>query len=54
MNTTGFIYKIPDTDSCEFEVKFYKRFVIIRYTKGFCDRQFGMNATIDGIFLKTQ
>ena len=54
LNTTHFIYKVPDTDSCEFEVKFYKGFAYIRYTKGFCDGQFGMNATIDGIFLKTE
>lgn len=54
LNTTRFTYKIPDTDSCEFEVKFYKQFAYIKYTKGFCDGQFGMNATIDGIFLKTE
>ena len=54
LNTTHFIYKMVDTDNCEFEVKFYKGFAYIRYTKGFCDGQFGMNATIDGIFLKTE
>lgn len=54
LNTTHFIYKVPDTDSCEFEVKFYKGFAFIRYTKGYCGGQFGMNATIDGIFLKTE
>ncbi|MFN8250776.1 MAG: hypothetical protein U0V75_06825 [Ferruginibacter sp.] len=54
LNNTYFIYKVPDTDSCEFEVRFYKGFAFIRYTKGYCDGQFGMNATIDGIFLKTE
>jgi len=54
LNTTRFIYKMPDTDNCEFEVKFYKGFAYIKYTKGFCDGQFGMNATIEGIFLKTK
>jgi hypothetical protein len=54
LNTTRFIYKMPDTDSCEFEVKFYKEFAYIRYTNGFCDGQFGMNATIDGIFIKIE
>jgi len=54
LSNTHFIYKVPDTDSCEFEVKFYKGFAFIRYTKGYCDGQFGMNATIDGIFLKTE
>lgn len=54
LNSTSFIYKLPDTDNCEFEVKFYKGFAYIKYTKGFCDGQFGNNATIDGIFLKTE
>jgi hypothetical protein len=54
LTTTHFIYKLPDTNDCEFEVKFYKGFAFIRYTRGFCDGQFGMNATIDGIFLKTE
>lgn len=49
-----FVYSLPETNDCEFEVKFYKGFAYIRYTKGMCDGQFGMNATIDGIFLKTE
>lgn len=53
LNTTQFIYKLPNTKDCEFQVKFYSGFVYIRYTNGFCDGQFGNNATIDGIFLKT-
>jgi hypothetical protein len=54
LTTTHFIYKLPDTNDCEFEVRFYKGFAFIKYTKGFCDGQFGMNATIDGIFLKAK
>ena len=54
LNSTHFVYKVPDTDSCEFEVKFYKGFSFVKYTKGYCDGQFGMNATIEGIFLKTE
>lgn len=54
LNNTHFIYKVPNTDSCEFEVKFYKGFAFIKYTKGYCEGQFGMNATIDGLFLKTE
>ena len=50
----SFIYKIPETDSCEFKTTFYKDFVYINYTKGYCSGQFGLNATIDGIFLKTK
>lgn len=52
LNATHFIYKLPDTEDCEFQVKFYKGFALIFYTKGFCNSQFGHNATVDGIFLK--
>lgn len=54
LNTTQFIYKIPDTKDCEFQVRFYNGFAYIRYTNGFCNGHFGNNATIDGIFLKTK
>ncbi|MFT3680374.1 MAG: hypothetical protein QM791_08860 [Ferruginibacter sp.] len=54
IKSNSFIYKIPGTDSCEFKVKFYKSFAYINYTRGFCDGQFGHNATIDGIFLKVK
>jgi len=54
LNATHFIYKMLDADNCEFSVNFYKGFVYVKYTRGFCDGQFGMNATIDGIFLKTE
>lgn len=50
----SFIYTIPESDSCEFKVSFYKGFVYINYTKGYCEGEFGLNATIDGIFLKTK
>jgi hypothetical protein len=54
LNTTQFIYKLPDAEDCEFHVKFYKGFAFIRYTNGFCNGQFGHNATIDGIFIKVK
>jgi hypothetical protein len=54
MTGNSFIYKIPDSDSCEFKVTFYKGFINISYTKGYCSGQFGLNATIDGIFIKTK
>jgi len=54
LHSTGFTYTLPGTDNCAFEVKFYKAFVYIKYTKGFCEGQFGHNATIDGIFLKIE
>jgi hypothetical protein len=50
----SFIYMIPDSDNCEFKVSFYKDFVYITYTRGYCAGQFGLNATIDGIFVKTK
>ncbi|MBS4063593.1 MAG: hypothetical protein KGZ74_03490 [Chitinophagaceae bacterium] len=52
MNGNSFVYKIPESDDCEFKVTFYKGFVYINYTKGYCAGQFGLNATIDGIYLK--
>jgi hypothetical protein len=48
------IYKIPNSDDCEFRVNFYKDFAYIYYTKGYCEGQFGLNATIDGVYLKTK
>lgn len=50
----GFVYRIPDSDNCEFKVSFFKDFVYINYTKGYCQNQFGLNATITGIYLKTK
>lgn len=54
MTGNSFIYRIPKSDSCEFKVTFYKGFVYINYTKGYCESQFGNGATIDGIYLKTK
>ena len=51
-NNNTFTYKLPDSDDCEFKITFYKNFVIVEYLKGNCDGQFGMNATIEGIFIK--
>lgn len=54
LKTTNFTYKLADTNDCEFKVRFYKGFAVIQYTQGFCSGQFGMNATIAGIYLKTK
>jgi hypothetical protein len=54
MTDNSFVYKIPDSDNCEFKVTFYNGFVYINYTKGYCDSQFGLGATIDGIYVKTK
>jgi hypothetical protein len=51
--TPRFIYNLPDAKDCEFEVKFYKGFAFVQYTKKMCDGQFGFNSTIAGIFIKT-
>jgi hypothetical protein len=53
LSATHFTYRLPDTSDCEFEVKFYKGFALIKYTKGICYGQFGLNATVEGIFIKT-
>lgn len=52
MQGDSFVYLIPHTD-CEFKATFYKDFVYINYTKGSGWGVFGMNATIEGIYLKT-
>ena len=54
LTKTEFIYKVKGTAECEFKVKFYKDFVFVNHTKGSCTGQFGLNATIDGIFFKTK
>ena len=54
MQGKSFVYMIPESDNCEFKTTFYKDFVYISYTKGYCMGQFGMNATIEGIYLKTK
>ena len=55
VSNNEFIYKIPDSDSCIFKVKFFKDFVFIDYVKdyGDCGGVFGMNAGVDGIFYRT-
>ncbi|WP_130735201.1 hypothetical protein [Flavobacterium sp. J27] len=50
----SFAYAFPNSEECDFEVQFYKDFVHITYTNGYCTGQFGHNATIEGIFLKTK
>jgi len=50
----SFVYTILESDNCEFKVRFLKNFVFIKYTKGYCDGQFGLNTSIDGVFIKTK
>lgn len=50
----SFKYKVPDSDSCEFSVRIFKDFVIVKELHDFeaCMGMFGHNATIEGVFLK--
>lgn len=48
-----FIYRLPDSD-CAFEVIFYHNFAHIHYINNACTNQFGMGATVEGIYLKTK
>ena len=54
LKTTGFTYKLSDAEDCEFRVKFYKGFAVVQYTQGACSGQFGMNATVEGIYVKAK
>lgn len=54
MSNNSFSYLIPESDSCEFKVTFYQGFATVDYTKGYCQDQFGLNATIDGVFIKVK
>ncbi|MBO2011064.1 hypothetical protein [Hymenobacter negativus] len=50
----AFTYALPDAPNCAFQVRFYHDFVVISYTKGECASQFGHNATVEGVYLKTE
>jgi len=56
VSNNEFIYKVPDTDSCFFRIKFYKDFAFIEVLNGYkgCEGAFGLNATVEGIFYKTK
>lgn len=54
VNISGnsFVYNLPDEKTCQFKVTFYSDFLVVKYTKGDFQGQFGHNATIEGIYLK--
>lgn len=54
LENNSFVYKLSESDDCEFKITFYKSFVYVKYLKGNCDGQFGMNASIEGIFIKQE
>jgi hypothetical protein len=46
-------FQISEEETCNFQVKFYDGFAIVRYTNGDCTiGYFGHNAHLEGIFLK--
>lgn len=51
---SSFNYHVPESDSCEVNVRFFKDFAIVKYTLGDCYLDFGHNATAEGIFLKVK
>ncbi len=53
-NGNRVIYRFPDAPECSFQVRFYRNFAVVNYLQeGGCTGQFGHNATVEGIFLKT-
>jgi hypothetical protein len=54
LHPTDFYYEVPDTDDCGIRVRLYRNFAVVQYTKGYCEGQFGMNASVEGIFIKTE
>jgi hypothetical protein len=45
-------YKDPESDNCQFKIRIFKDFLIIDYIDNKYDCGFGMNATVEGIFVK--
>ncbi len=54
LSGSNFTYVVPESDNCGFKVQFYKDCIKIDYTNGYCDGQFGHNATVEGIFIKVK
>ena len=47
------IFKVPDTD-CNFRIRIFRDLIVIDRLSGNGDCGFGMNASIEGVFLKTR
>lgn len=54
LKNNRFIYHLPQSEGCAFEVIFYNNFAYIHYINNACANQFGMGATVEGLFLKTK
>jgi hypothetical protein len=48
----AFTYEVKDAPSCEFRVRFFEGFAVVDYVNDRYDCAFGLNATVQGIFLK--
>ena len=48
------VYSMPHADKCQFSIKVFKGFLIIDYLNENYDCGFGLNASVDGVFLKTK
>jgi hypothetical protein len=55
IKNNSFIYKNPSSDSCMYKISLYKDFLYVKYLNGpgDCFSQYGVNADIIGIYLKT-
>lgn len=49
---TTIYYNIPDSDSCQIRLKFFKKFAWITYKTKNCKGIFGQNTTLEGIYIK--
>lgn len=52
ISNNHFNYEVKDAPSCEFKVRFFKDFAVVNYVNDKYDCAFGLNATVEGIFLK--
>ncbi|MDO5511046.1 MAG: hypothetical protein Q4F57_10145 [Weeksellaceae bacterium] len=48
------LHTVPEAENCQFRIRFFKDFVYISNTKTQCTGAFGHNATLEGIYYKTQ
>lgn len=49
-----FSYVLPESDDCRFEVALYNDFAVVSYRTGSCLHDFGLNATLEGVYIKVK
>lgn len=52
VSNNTFDYLLKQSHNCEFKVRFYNGFAVITYIDENFDCEFGLNATVEGIYLK--